>query len=46
MIKRNILLVAALLLVSVGFAQEVEKNENGPMIKCEEKAYDIAEIEQ
>ncbi len=45
MMKKNILLFAALLFVSVGFAQQVEK-ESGPVIQWEEKTYDFGEIEQ
>ncbi len=43
--KKNILLFAALLFASAGFAQQVEK-ESGPVIQWEEKSYDFGEIEQ
>lgn len=46
MIKKNILLVAAILLVSAGYAQEVVKKESGPVIQWEEKTFDFGEIEQ
>jgi hypothetical protein len=46
MMKRSILLVAALFFAAVGFAQEVEKKESGPVIQWDEKTYDFGEIEQ
>ena len=46
MMKKNILLFAALLLVTVGFAQEAAKKESGPVIQWEEKTFDFGEIEQ
>lgn len=45
MMKKSILLFAALLFATVGFAQQVEK-ESGPVIQWEEKTYDFGEIEQ
>ncbi len=46
MMKRSRVLIAALFLAAVGFAQEVENKENGPVIKWEEKTFDFGEIEQ
>ncbi len=46
MMKRNFVLLAAMLLAVVGFAQEVEKKVEGPVIKWEESTFDFGDIAQ
>ena len=44
--KKNIILLAFMLIGFVGFAQEVEKKAEGPVIKWEESTFNFGDIEQ